>query len=92
MSRRGMMELEAELNNPANQTGSVVWAKALSDDALEFHLEGTIPGSPSYEMAARELARREAARCETVQLRWIKLTFWATIILGLGAIAATLIT
>jgi hypothetical protein len=62
-----------------------------SDDALEFHLEGTDPGSQSYEMAARELARREAARSETLQLRWIKRTFWATIILGVAAIVATVI-
>jgi hypothetical protein len=56
-----MMELQAAMDDPANQTGTAAWAKASSDDALEFHLEGTDPGSQSYEMAARELARREAA-------------------------------
>ncbi|HKC03470.1 MAG TPA: hypothetical protein VKC17_09225 [Sphingomicrobium sp.] len=46
----------------------------------------------AYETAARELARREAARSERVQLNWIKATFWATIILGIAAIVATLLT
>jgi hypothetical protein len=92
VSRRGMMEMEAALNDPANQIGSDAWARASSDDALAFHLEGTDPSSQSYKMAARELARRDAARSENVQLRWIKRTFWVTIILGVAAIASTLIT
>lgn len=91
VSRTGMMELEAAMNDPANQIGSSAWARASSDEALEFHLEGTDPGSQSYEMAARELARRDAVRSEYLQLRWIKRTFWATIVLGVTAIAATLI-
>jgi hypothetical protein len=90
VSRKGMMELEAALNDPVNQIGSGAWARASSDEALEYHLEGTDPGSLSYEMAARELARRDAARSENLQLRWIKRTFWATIVLGAAAIAATL--
>ena len=91
MSRKGMMELRAAMNDPANEIGTTEWARASSDDELEFHLQGSEPGSPSYQMAARELARREATRSETLQLRWIKRTFWATIVLGLAAIAATLI-
>ena len=91
MSRRGMMELEAAMNDPANQIGTGAWARASSDEGLEFHLEGTDPSDPSYGMAVRELARRDAARSENLQLRWIKRTFWATIILGVAAIAATLI-
>jgi hypothetical protein len=87
-----MMELEAAMDDPANQSGTAAWARASSDEALEFHLEGTEPGSQSYEMAARELARRDAARSEALQLSWIKRTLWATIILGLAAIAATLLT
>lgn len=84
--------MEAAMNDPANQTGTAAWAQASSDDALEFHLEGTEPSSPSYQMAVRELARREAAKAEKLQLKWIKRTLWATIILGVGGIAATLIT
>jgi len=92
MSRKGMMELRAVMDDPANQSGTAAWARASSDEALEFHLEDAEPGSQSFEMAARELARRDAARSETLQLRWIKRTFWATIVLGVAAIAATLIT
>jgi hypothetical protein len=91
MSREGMMELEAAMNDPANQSGSAAWARASSDEALEFHLEGTDPSSPTYQMAVRELARRDAARSEALQLKWIKRTFWVAIILGVAGIAATLI-
>lgn len=90
MSRRGMMKLDAAMSDPVNQSGTAAWARASSNEALEFHLEGTEPGSQSYAMAVRELARRDSARSETLQLRWIKRTFWATIILGVAAIAATL--
>lgn len=92
MSRKGILEMDAARNDPANQVGSSAWAKASSDEALGYHLEWADPGSQSYEMAARELARREAAKSETLQLRWIKKTFWATVILGVAAIVATLIT
>jgi len=82
-----MMELEAAMNDPANQSGTAAWARASSNEALEFHIEGTEPSSQSYQMAARELARRDAA----LQLTWIKRTLWVTTILGLAGIAATLL-
>jgi hypothetical protein len=91
MSTKGILEIEAALSDPANHIGSGAWARTSSDDALEYHLEGTEPGSQSYKAAARVLARRDAIRSEQLQLRWIKRTFWATIVLGVLAIAATLI-
>lgn len=92
MSRRVMEKMDAARNDPANQIGSGAWARASSDETLEYHLEGNFPGSQSYDAAARELARRDAAKSEGLQLSWIKRTFWATIILGVAAIAATLVT
>jgi hypothetical protein len=83
--------MDAARNDPANEIGTGAWARASSDEDLEFHLEGIDRGEPSYQTAARELARREAARSESLQLRWIKRTFWATIVLGVAAIAVTLI-
>ena len=91
MSKKGMMELDAALNDPANQSGTGAWARASSDEALQDQLDWIDPGDRSYEAAARELARRDAARSEHIQLKWIMRTFWATIILGLAAIAATLV-
>ena len=87
-----MRELEAALNDPANQSGSGAWARASPDDALQFQLDCGPPGDLAYDAAARELARREAVRSERLQLRWIKRTLWATIVLGIAAIAATLLT
>jgi hypothetical protein len=92
MSKRGMRDTEAAINDPANQSGSGAWARASSDDALQFQLDCGSPGDQAYEAAARELARREARRSERVQLKWIKATLWATIILGIAAIVATLLT
>ena len=89
MSSRGVREIDAALNDPANQIGTTAWARSCSNEALEYHLEGADPGSQSYEIAVRELARRDAERSERLQLVWIKRTFWATIILGLAAIVAT---
>lgn len=85
------MELEAAMNDPANQSGSGAWARASSDEALQDTLDFLEPGDRGYEAAARELARREAARSEALQLKWIKRTFWVAIILGVAGIAATLI-
>lgn len=87
-----MRELEEAINDPANQIGSGAWARAASDDALQYQLDGGFPGNQAYEAAARELARRESERAEKIQLRWIMRTFWATILLGLAAIVATLVT
>lgn len=84
--------MEAARNDPANQIGSGAWARAASDEALEYQLDGGFPGNQAYEAAARELARRDAARSERLQLRWIMRTFWATIALGIAAIVATLLT
>ena len=89
------MELRAAMDDPANEIGTTEWARASSDEGLEFHLEGIDPGQPSYQMASRELARREAARSQALQLKWIKRAFWtsiASLIVGAAAIAATLIT
>jgi len=91
MSRRGMMEIEAALNDPINQSGTGAWASAQSDEGLQDQLDWLEPGDRAYEAAARELARRNAAQSEQLQLRWIMRTFWATIVLGVAAIAATLI-
>lgn len=85
-----MLELEAAMNDPANQSGSGAWARASSDEALQDQLDFLEPGDRSYEAAARELARREAARSEALQLKWIKRTLWVATILGVAGIAATL--
>jgi hypothetical protein len=92
LSKGGLRELERARNDPANQLGSGAWARGASDEALQHQLDGAFPGNQAYEAAVRELARREAARSEQLQLRWIMRTFWATIILGVAAIVATLIT
>jgi hypothetical protein len=86
-----MTELEAVMNDPANQSGSGAQARASSDEALQDKLDFLEPGDRGYEAAARELARREAARSEALQLKWIKRTWWAAVILGVVGIAATLI-
>jgi hypothetical protein len=92
VSNRGMKELAAAMDDPTNQTGSGAWARAASDNELEYHIDGGLPGNRAYEAASRELARRAATRAERTQLSWIKRTFWTTIILGIAAIGATLLT
>jgi hypothetical protein len=86
-----MMELEAAMNDPANQSGSGAWASASSNEALQDQLDFLKPGDRAYEAAARELARRDAARSEALQLKWIKRAIWVTVFIGVAGIAATLI-
>lgn len=70
--------------------GSGEWLRTRTDDQLLAHIDGSYPG-PNREAAVEELRGREAAREAKRQRRWIIATFWVSVILGLGAIAATLL-
>ena len=83
-------EIDELANGEATQIGSGAWARASSDEDLEVQVESGFPGNKAYEAASRELARREDTRSDRTQLSWIKRTFWATIILGIAAVAVTL--
>jgi hypothetical protein len=78
--------MDAIRNDPANQLGPRDWARAASDAALEYQLDNSWPGDESYEAAARELAQR----AERWRLCWIKWSFWTTLVMGIGILAATL--
>lgn len=79
-----------EPNKPGLHTGG--WFQLQTDEQLQRHINGGGPGNTFYEGAMREMARREAVRGSAQQMRWIKLTFWTALLIGLGSIVATVLT
>jgi hypothetical protein len=71
--------------------GSGEWTRTRTDEQLREAMDGAMP-SPFYEAVRAELERRERDREAAVQRRWIKRTFWVSVVLGLGGILATLLT
>ena len=65
------------------------WLRQRSDDELQYLIDGNMAGGAAHDGARAELDRRENRKDQAAQLRWIKLTFWVTIILGISAIAVT---
>lgn len=75
--------------DPRHQSGA--WFASRPDAELQHEIDQGFIGERAHDAAVAELERRRAARERRAEMRWIKLTFWATVILGLGAIAAAVI-
>lgn len=71
--------------------GTGAWFDTRTDQQLRHILKTNSASTPACRIAWEELQRRAAKKSEVRQLRWIKATFWTTLILGAAAIAATLI-
>lgn len=71
--------------------GSGEWYRTRTKEQLQTEIDGSFIGGAAYQGARAELDRREAAEDRRVEMRWIKRTFWATIILGLAGIVATVL-
>lgn len=61
-----------------------------TQEQLRHEIDGNMVGSPVYKGALAEFERREAEADRKSEMRWIKATFAATVILGLLGVAATL--
>jgi hypothetical protein len=70
---------------------SGAWIRTRTDEQLQAHIDGSYPGA-QQDAARQELRDRAAAREAKRQRRWIVATFWMTIALGLGGIAATVLS
>ena len=71
--------------------GSGAWFRSRTEKELRDAVDGNMPGSRAHDGARAELDRRENERDRKRELRWIKLTFGATVILGLASVIATLV-
>lgn len=74
---------------PAPSRGSGAWYRWLTDDELRSQIDGNMPGGSAHDNAMAELERRQSGRDRDAEMRWIKRTFWASVVLGLAGILAT---
>ena len=49
MSKEGRAEIDAVGNEPAHQVGSGAWARAASDEELQYQIDGGFPNNSAYE-------------------------------------------
>jgi hypothetical protein len=80
----------AQEDPPAIYSGR--WLRTRSEEDLRAIMDGSYPTSQAFEGARGELNRRQSERDVHQQLRWIRLTFWTALALGLAGIAATLLS
>jgi anti-sigma-K factor RskA len=77
--------------NEEPEGGTGKWFATRTDDQLHDILRKVSAADPASRIAFEVLERRNAARSEARQLRWIKLTFWTTLILGAAGIAVAVL-
>lgn len=75
---------------PLNNSNMEYWEEK-SDAELQEIVRNNMIGSKNYICARDELDRREAKKAQRQQLRWIKLTFWTALALGVAGTVATLL-